>query len=99
MDLVSHFCRETLGSQFLERAKNCSCDGYNKVSMSGWFHLRIYITGKCEAFSTYKRLNLQITMVNTTTGDGGDTVVKVLCYKSEGSWFDPSWCHWNFSLT
>ena len=27
------------------------------------------------------------------------TVVKVLCYKSEGRWFDPSWCHWNFSLT
>ena len=21
------------------------------------------------------------------------------CYKSEGCWFDPSWCHWNFSLT
>ena len=26
-------------------------------------------------------------------------VVKVLCYKSEGRWFDPSWCHWKFSLT
>jgi len=26
------------------------------------------------------------------------TVVKVLCYKSEGRWFDPSWYHWNFSL-
>jgi len=24
------------------------------------------------------------------------TVVKVLCYKSEGRWFDPSWCHWIF---
>jgi len=24
-------------------------------------------------------------------------VVKALCYKSEGRWFDPSWCHWNFS--
>jgi len=31
--------------------------------------------------------------------DNGGTVVKVLCYKSEGRWFDPSWCHWNFSLT
>ena len=28
----------------------------------------------------------------------GSTVVKVLCYKSEGRWFDPSWCHWNFSF-
>jgi len=23
--------------------------------------------------------------------DRGSTVVKVLCYKSEGRWFDPSW--------
>jgi len=23
-------------------------------------------------------------------------VVKVLCYKSEGRWFDPSWCQWIF---
>ena len=32
-------------------------------------------------------------------GDRGSTVVKVLCYKSEGRWFDPSWCYWNSSLT
>jgi len=31
--------------------------------------------------------------------DRGSTVVKVLCYKSEGRWFDPRWCHWNVSLT
>jgi len=31
--------------------------------------------------------------------DRGGTVVKVLCYKSEGHWFDPSWCHWNFSFS
>ena len=29
----------------------------------------------------------------------GGTVVKVLCYKSEGRWFDSRWCHLNFSLT
>ena len=28
--------------------------------------------------------------------DRGSTVVKVLCYKSEGRWFDPSWRHWIF---
>jgi len=28
--------------------------------------------------------------------DRGNTVVKVLCYKSEGRWFDPSWCQWMF---
>ena len=32
-------------------------------------------------------------------GDRGGTVVKVLCYKSEGRWFHCRWCHWNFSLT
>jgi hypothetical protein len=34
-----------------------------------------------------------------SAGDRGVTVVKVLCYKSEGRWFDSRWCHWNFSLT
>ena len=28
--------------------------------------------------------------------DRGGTVVKMLCYKSEGRWFDPSWCQWIF---
>jgi hypothetical protein len=32
------------------------------------------------------------------TADGG-TVVKVLCYKSVGRWFDSRWCQGNFSLT
>ena len=32
-------------------------------------------------------------------GDCGSTVVKVLCYKSEGCWFNNRWCHWNFSMT
>jgi hypothetical protein len=31
--------------------------------------------------------------------DRGSTVVKVLHYKSEGRWFNPRWCLWNFSLT
>jgi len=31
--------------------------------------------------------------------DRGNTVVKVLCYKSEGRWFDSRWCHLKFSLT
>jgi len=28
--------------------------------------------------------------------DRGSTVVKALCYKSEGRCFDPSWCQWIF---
>ena len=41
-------------------------------------------------------------VINSTQeymGDRGSTEVKVLCYNSEGRWFDPSWCQWNFSLT
>ena len=37
--------------------------------------------------------------IYNSPGDRGSSVVKVLCYKSEGRWFDPSWSHWNFSLT
>jgi len=33
-----------------------------------------------------------------SSGNRGGTVVKVLYYKSKGSWFDSRWCHWNFSL-
>jgi len=32
-------------------------------------------------------------------GTRGNTVVKVLCHKSEGRWFDSRLCRWNFSLT
>jgi hypothetical protein len=42
---------------------------------------------------------LENTILTIILGDSGSTVVKVLCYKSEGRWFDPNWCHWNFSLT
>ena len=37
-----------------------------------------------------------------TVGKGGGferRTAVVLCYKSEGRWFDPRWYHWNFSLT
>ena len=33
---------------------------------------------------------------HSSVGDCGGTVVKVLCYKSECRWFDPSWCQWIF---
>ena len=32
-------------------------------------------------------------------GDRGGTMVKVLCYKSEGRRFNSRWCRWNFLLT
>jgi len=41
--------------------------------------------------------NLQILNgMDLHTEGRGSTVVKVLCYKSEGRWFDPGWCQWIF---
>jgi hypothetical protein len=44
-------------------------------------------------------VNSNVLLIWSKKGDRGSTVVKVLCYKSEGRWFDSRWCHWNFSLT
>ena len=35
-------------------------------------------------------------LVQCRWGDCDGAVVKVLCYKSEGRWFDLSWCQWIF---
>ena len=32
-------------------------------------------------------------------GNRCSAVVKMLCYKSGGRGFDPSWCHWKFLWT
>ena len=34
--------------------------------------------------------------LSCTCGNSGSALVKVLCYNSEGRWFDPSWCQWIF---
>ena len=38
-------------------------------------------------------LRSKFIVVLACVGDRGSSVVKVLCYKSEDRWFDPSWCH------
>ena len=50
------------------------------------------------SFICIKSMLLEWHNDSMTNGDRGGTVVKLLCYKSEGRWFDPSWCHWNFLL-
>ena len=42
--------------------------------------------------------NFRIVWLLSLVGDRGSTVVKVLCYKSDGRWFDPRWCQWIFQL-
>ena len=44
-------------------------------------------------------VNIYIYIYIYIYGDRGGAVIRVLCYKSEGRWFDSRWCHWNFSLT
>ena len=55
----------------------------------------LLISSKC-----YLSFGFPIKSLHTfPLGDRGSTVVKVLCYKSEGRSFDSRWFHWNFSLT
>jgi len=52
-----------------------------------------------EACWSFCNFNLDFNTPLRTVGDRGSTVVKALCYKSEGCWFNSRWCPWNFSLT
>ena len=47
------------------------------------------------SLSFYKYIYIH-THTHIYIGDRGNTVVKVLCYKSEGRSFDPSLCQWIF---
>ena len=55
-----------------------------------------YLENRADVVTSFLVVFLQYYQI---IGDRGSTVVKVLCYKSEGRWFDPGWCHLNFSLT
>jgi hypothetical protein len=56
---------------------------------------------KCELVLKFPTRNFKQEICSNlvTTSNRGSTVVKVLPYISEGRWFHPRWCHWNFSLT
>ena len=48
------------------------------------------VIGDNKVFMQRTKKNLNRYM--KSRGDRGSTVAKVLCYKSKGRWFDPSWC-------
>jgi hypothetical protein len=50
-------------------------------------------------FTINSSLLLHTYIYNRMGTANGGTVVKVLCYKLEGRWFDSRWFHWNFPLT
>jgi hypothetical protein len=83
-----------------EKGKHCwACHIYLPSGMCHLFHSLNHRRFKrtdchsCVFACIFNRLE------RSGAGDRGSTVVKVLCYKSEGRWFDPRWCHWNLSLT
>ena len=50
----------------------------------------------CRPF-TSKELGWGRLLYDIMTGTSYRWGPRLLCYKSEGRWFDPSWCQWNFS--
>jgi len=42
------------------------------------------------------QFNLDFLNIHNMNRDPGGTVLKVLCYKSVGRWFDPKLCQWIF---
>ena len=46
----------------------------------------------------YSQCLWKIELITLRKGDRGNTVVKVMCYNSEGRCFDPSWCQWIFFI-
>jgi len=74
--------------RFRKITKNCpsACLSVRMEKLEGF-------ACKLEDFSKICR---EIPIVINIWGDRGSTVVKVLCYKSEVPWFDPSWCQWLF---
>jgi len=64
---------------------------------SGWvvFYMSIAISVYF-IFRDFAPYCLILKSLSHILGDRGNTVVKVLCYKSKGRWFNPSWCQWIF---
>jgi len=51
------------------------------------------------AYKETGSVRVDLNQIQICLGDRGSSVVNVLCYKSEGRWFDPRWCYQNFSMT
>ena len=68
---------------------------------SSEFTLKCSVFVSCDCVNPQaKSLEVQASgvlyLATVTSISRSSTVVKVLCYKSEGRWFDPSWCQWIF---
>jgi len=107
------FCKENIrNSCFVTAAPESVPNGFvrghyfSQIQFTTIFFFVVYFTINLP--SSLRHTNVSHSNINCIficlrpvpyEGNHCGTVVKVLCYKSEGRWFDPSWCHWNFSLT
>ena len=71
------------------KATSCTCDKH--VYSSGLWQLLHVSTCPC-----YRQGGISFVLHSEYSQLLRSTVVKVLWYKSEGRWFDPSLCHWKF---
>jgi len=102
MQSVPCFCpiltKFGLSQQFLVKVVSIKFHGNPSSGNLANTFGRTDMTTQIGAFRNYAKAPEKVT-VSVLGGDRGSTVVKVLCYKSEGRRFDPSLCLWNFSLT
>ena len=85
---MCHECLLPYPSQFTVHCLCCHCT-------ATWQERQAVRLGKL--VNVGSRFNFKLSKhIGVSGGDRGSTVVKVLCYKSEGRWFDPSWCQWIF---
>ena len=92
---------EMFQTKVVEKSKHTFCVQYGTIRQATDDNKVLGRKGGACTRDNYKKTNTHSEYVILTVFQParGSTVVKVLCYKSEGRWFDPSWCHWNFSMT
>jgi len=110
--LIFYYVTSTSWCFYLKKVTECDLVEYKNVSLLSFplhFPTSVCTLFPHSYFTLYKNwANLFLILCSYKSWssfcmsfirDRGSTVVKVLCYKLEDRWFDPSWCHWNFSLT
>jgi hypothetical protein len=93
----------------IQTSYNHSCSFNSSLDCKGIVSMTILVIlifslcgGKCNGDILFRKADQLIFVIyrvcTIVNGDRCGTVVKVLCYKSEGRWFDSKWCHRNFSF-
>jgi len=83
----------------LTEFEDCLSEPYAAGDQTNSYILQIYFVGRgtmqfLRQVTAYEKTADQVySLYLSKTGDRCGTVVKVLCNKSEGHWFDSSLCH------